>query len=586
MLEATGALQQQLDQALARHGDRGALLRELSELAEQAAFRDLAATWAPELYARDATFFENFLVRHLDAPPHDAIIEELLRRAEADGCDSLFQGLYRKIAQEDRWDADLRALASSNMPDEAVLRAVRRRLFRGIWFGLEETTALALYRRNPALFGPLIAQHVRRRWFGWGRGKHFARLRGEALARGDEELALAVFRAVADEAMWATEVKRLLATDLPPEQLVAALRRRHPTSVWQFDARVLADVVQRCGAAAIPYLEQDVLRWIRGDTRRLLDAVRNTGDEPAYWRLFLRVADPARWNAELRSLLQAPLDDAALVAALQPRIPTARDSWWQLEDDVALALYRRHPAAARPLLERLVREPAPALWAAAEASGDEELLDLLSFRSLERCNRLAWRAFPTPSQQRWSKPDRKAAAELERLSAPVLARFDRLAADSPERYVRHAAEILSYLEPFELWSFGRGRLHNPILAALADRHHEAWLASSAAMRELLESPNIFVQILGLERLATGGTDAARRTVENLRLLRALLFGRARVGTKKLVLACLEWAARQDPAAAAAVLPLLGEAVDVRGKRAVDLRAMVSLVRLRYAAVEG
>src|SRR5262245_42609680 len=128
--DATTNTQQQLEILLRDVADRGALLRALGELIQQRAFRDLAPIWAPVLYTRDAIFFESFLVRYLD---HAATIAELLRRAEADGHDSLFQGLYPKIATEKHWDAELRALAMSAQSDEAVLRAARRRTFRGIW---------------------------------------------------------------------------------------------------------------------------------------------------------------------------------------------------------------------------------------------------------------------------------------------------------------------------------------------------------------------------------------------------------------------------------------------------------------------
>src|SRR5262245_6122624 len=111
----TTEFQQQFDTLLRDTADRGALLQALAELAQRRGFGDLAPIWAPALYARDAVFFESFLVRRLD---HAATIGELLPRAEADGHDTLFQGLYAKIAGEERWNAELRALARSEQPDE------------------------------------------------------------------------------------------------------------------------------------------------------------------------------------------------------------------------------------------------------------------------------------------------------------------------------------------------------------------------------------------------------------------------------------------------------------------------------------
>ena len=152
------ALQDQLQTLLRKPIDRGGLLREIGAMAQEPEFAGLAAVWAPALFERDPQFFESFLVRHLDGTRHPLVIRELLRRAEAAGHDSLFAALYAKVARPDEWNAEIRRLAAATASDDDLLRAVQRRLFRGIWFGFDEEVALLLYRRNPRLFGPIIAQ--------------------------------------------------------------------------------------------------------------------------------------------------------------------------------------------------------------------------------------------------------------------------------------------------------------------------------------------------------------------------------------------------------------------------------------------
>jgi hypothetical protein len=312
-----------------------------------------------------------------------------------------------------------------------------------------------------------------------------------------------------------------------------------------------------------------------------LPAVARLGDEALYWRIFFKVGSSKQWNAALRDLLQRPLDDAGLALALGQRTPQA-NQWWRLDADVALALYRRQPAAMRPFLERFLDQSSADLFREAEAAGDEEFLDFLCFRMLRTLSRLAWRAFPRESALRWSKPDAGARQELETLSALVTHRFDRLFARGPEHYVRHAANILGRFNAFEIWDFDHDRRHNPALAYLVEQHHDAWLRSPASVRDLMESPNIFVQIAGLQLLSSGSRDAADRVIENLPLLRALLLGRARLQTKKLALACLERAAGHGSIYAARIMPLLEETMDFRGKRAIAERIMVSFVRVRRA----
>jgi hypothetical protein len=140
--------------------------------------------------------------------------------------------------------------------------------------------------------------------------------------------------------------------------------------------------------------------------------------------------------------------------------------------------------------------------------------------------------------------------------------------------------MLSRVNAYEVWSFKRSLALNPAFAYLSAQHRAAWLAEPDALRELLESPNIFVQILGLVMLDEGGADAAARVSENLPILRALLLGGAHLGTKRLALGALELAARQGEVYAGHILPIVEEAVHLSGKRALDRQAVVTFVRLR------
>jgi hypothetical protein len=264
-----------------------------------------------------------------------------------------------------------------------------------------------------------------------------------------------------------------------------------------------------------------------------------------------------------------------------PPPPINRWSSWRLDQDVALALYRRDRQRYTPFLERFVSPSyADALFEEAQATHDEEFLDHLSLLLLRQIATWLDAAYPTEDVRRWQKPDVRAQDKIRRLGQMLTTRFDRLAADSPAVYVRHAAAMLSRVDAYEVWSFKRNLALNPVLAYLFAQHREAWCAAGDAIRELFESPNIYVQILGLVMLGNGGPDAAQRALENLPFLQALLLGRARIGTKKLALRALEQAARQRGEYAERILPVLKESIYLTGKRALDERAMVAFVRLR------
>jgi hypothetical protein len=582
MPETTTDLRATIQGLLASSLDRGSLLRELETLARTRGFDACADLWAPALYARDPYFFETFLLRHLDDDNEDTI-RTLLPRAEADGNDLLFAGLYHKVADEASWNADLLTLARSLDPDATVASAVRRRARSRMRYSLSEETALTLYRRNPTLFRDFVRDHVHD---DGESNDNFARLRAEVRRQDDLDLYWSLFRELADADEWTRELGDLLAQNPPAAIVDGELRKRQPEVPYRFDAHILADYLTRYGWAIVPYLEAN-MEWIaRSAGASLLEAAERLDDDALYWRIFFHVGDSKRWNRALRHLLKEPLADDALLYALQRRTPPAgRPSTWRLDDEVALALYRRNPGLFRPFLERCIDDADISLFMEAERARDEDFLDFLTADLMRQVTWLIVRAYPPESQYRLNKPNAGAREGIEQLGRAVTARFDRLYAESPDTYVRHAADILSRFDESDIGSFKRTLERNPIFVYLFRQHRAAWHASPTAVREVLESPSTQVQLVGLTILSEGGPQAAQRVVENIALLRALLLGRAQRNTKKLVLACLAQAARQSPEHAETIAHVLEDTLHFSGKHAIDERIMVSYVRLRRLAAE-
>ncbi|HEX9414323.1 MAG TPA: hypothetical protein VF916_12530 [Ktedonobacterales bacterium] len=576
MANATADLRARIQALLASDLDRGALLRELEALGRDPDFSKCADLWAPALYHREPYFFSTFLLRHL-SDEDEQTIRALLPLAEADGHDELFTGLYRKIASEDEWNAELLALAQSGRPDDAVAHAVQLRDMSQTSYTLAEPVALALYERNPALFTPFVRAHVH------DDGGTYAQLRAAALQRGDDEFSWALFRELADPKEWKAELHRLLHQHVPASAIAAELRKRHPVDGLNADGQDLAELVTRYGAAVVPYIEEN-LEWLdQNDARHLLPALEQLGDESLYWSIFFKTRNAKRWNEALRDLLKRPIADDALRGALQRRTPPVQEmrwSWWALDANVAEALYHRSPEVARPFLERCLTAPPLALYHAAEREHDEDFLDFLSARLMRQVASLTASAYLSAAELRYQQPNKHARAMLEELGRTITTRFDRLVAESPASYVRHAANMLGRVDEHAFGSFKRDAAHNPVVVYLMQQRQEDWCRSPEAIRDLLESPNIFVQIIGLTHLRAGGAEAAQRVVENVASLRALLLDRSRRGTKTLTLACLDQAGRQSAEHARQIEPVLAEALHFQGKRAIDERVMVSYVRLR------
>ncbi|MGO8951532.1 MAG: hypothetical protein ACLQUY_28530 [Ktedonobacterales bacterium] len=558
--------------------DRGALLRELGALAREPGFDDCANLWAPALYERDSDFFERFLLRHLSGR-QAATIRALLPRIEADTRDDLFRRLYARITRPEAWNADLLALAASSEPDEWVLAAVERRRLTGYWFVLDGETALALYRRNPALFGDFVANSTRT-------GPQtsegtYDEVLAEAERRGDTGFFWQVFRQVAGPDEWEQAVRQLLTAPVPSDAIMEELRRRHPVFAHDLNSAVLAELLAMYGAAVLPYIEENA-NWIsRRGAPRLLATAERLGDEELYWRVFFRVGNARDWNAALIQLARQPLAASDWAAALRLRMPPAGVApLWGLAPAGALALYRRDAALARPLIEDRLADASLALFEEAEQTGDEDLLDLLTTRLVMHLSSIVYDAYPSPSEAEYKSSNPEARAQLEKWERAITGRLDRLYDISPAIYVEHATRILSRLEPSGSWSFRRNLDRNPAFTYLYRRYHHAWLVAPSAVRELLETPNPLAQGIALEILSEGGPEAADRAVENLPLLHAMLLGDGGRGAKKRVLFVLEQAARQGPSHAEAILPALHEAMYFRATDAVADRAMVSYVRLR------
>jgi hypothetical protein len=140
--------------------------------------------------------------------------------------------------------------------------------------------------------------------------------------------------------------------------------------------------------------------------------------------------------------------------------------------------------------------------------------------------------------------------------------------------------MLGRIDESAFISFRREAQHSPVVSYLMQRHHDAWRREPEAVRDLLESPVLYVQIIGLTHLRGGGAEAAERVAENLPVLRALLLDRSRRGTKRLALACLEAAGRESASHGARILPILEEALHFQSRQAIDERVMVAFVRLR------
>ena len=511
---------------------------------------DTVDVWVPGLYERNPRFFEHFLLRWVQevafrrrrrSGGDDIPLPNLLARFEADGNITLFRELYPFIVSGERaWNEDLHTLARSSMSNAQLQTLLERRDVSMRW--LNDTVATLLYQRDPPRFRDFVLKHLNIR-YQW---QSTYPLLLQAIQQQDDTFYWNIFRQTASEDEWTEAINTLLQQPVPAERIDAELQQRHLDTFWELPAEPLIALLQHYGSAVVPYIERHL--WLVEPQKKykLMQTLKQVCAVEDYWRIFH--LGGGQWHDlldELRDLLARPLSDDALLLALEHRMPPdipsyadAFNEWYQDKTaEVWLALYQRNPSRFTPLLRRMIGsgEPPLALFHAAEEQGDEDMLNFLTGRKLPHIRRMRWRGsssfFWTPGKSRGGGHEYRETVDM------LMARFERLVAQSREGYVRHAASMLGSVERGLLeWLFG-GKEHeeNPPLDYLRQQQHETWRNTPDALRDLLEAPHIPIQMIGVGMLCAGGSVAAQRVVENLPISRALLLGQAKIEHKKQVL---------------------------------------------------
>jgi len=554
---------------------RGDLLRELAAIASRQPneFAEMARIWAPKLYSMSPDFFGAFLVRYLDAR-QEYVIRELLPRIEAEGRVQLFRDLYARAVREDAWHNELQMLMKKTASDDELERLLTWRDVAA--YNLDDETATVLYSRNPDRFREFVTKHVqmRRRWWRYDQ-ETFPGLQAAAEKRGDQAVVEHLERGEDASAQWKRAVERLVKHPLPAEQALQRLETLQTPNSWEVrKSTALIDLVETYGMPVMPYVMKHLT--LTENYKKLLDAIQRLGDDYLYWRAVFQIGASNDWIKVVKELAERDLPAETFFAELLPLSPGSQavNRRWSLSAEVATTIYRRYGAQARPFLEQFCQNVNRDLFNAVVQAGDEEYLDYLTYRLIHT-------VYAVRSNQHMSKDIR---TEVDKLVAAATDRLDRLVAESPEKYVRHAANVLSRFRAFAITRWQDIRQNNPVYDYLATKHHEAWLRSPGSITDLLETPEIHVELIGLDILSKGGPDAAARVVENLPLLRAMLLGNMRKSTKLTILKCLEQTALQHPENAPVIMQAIEPVMDYRAQEAIPDDVMLAFVRIQRSLV--
>jgi hypothetical protein len=610
LLRESRELEQALRGLFTMQLDDGQLREGMEELARRWAFSGLIALWGPGLYNRNRTVFRPFILAHFPQFTFDALgrpqsvfkgpsaelFEKWLEDVERSGDVELFRRLYRlqfqglsREAGRKRWLSDLEArygAASTRAQRQGVLDQF------DLPFELDEPEAMALYTSDPVVSRGFILAHLPGiRWIDFGRRPPWQRLPALARERGDEALALDIYRRQVPDAVWKRDVLALCDSLQEPGALVEALEQRHPAHWIQDAATPFLELARRRGRDVVPYLLrhlQDVRQpWgpFNRGFAQLVELAREREWLDLWSALMRTSAAPKTYNAEVLALLQRsklPGDEVRRRLLLltgvgrEVNFPGLGLALVQpLEDDAAVLLYERFPDLVRgPFLRHVSSGWSgiyPKLTARALELDDAPLVDFLASRVA--LQDLSYRHLqPTV----WNEV-------IGRLSAF----YESLLERSPEAFAARAGSVLGKMPAFAIGNYGALVRTNRLARLFFERAHAHYASDARVIRDLLESPQIHVQALAFRVLARDDDRARALAAHNVDLLQATLLRPLHRKTRLMALGALRNAAR-DEAAARQLAGRIRDALDLPDRQYPKeaLLGLLAGILHRWPALRG
>jgi hypothetical protein len=583
-------VQADIERLLTEERDDRVLREKLEALTREPGFHGVPSyVWAPRLYRRNRVSFRPFILSHVTSHTSfrgwgyvpwkgDAArtLDPWLAEVDGHGDIALFRTLYAwklgigdwRRGIEAIWRKDLlarfRAAATAHQRHEVLQRF-------DLGVSLDEPTAVELYATDAAVTPPFIVRHLPvSDWTGGTKRKIWPRLHAAAERAGNLDFALDLYRRQVPVADWRQDVKRLCREVSSAGDLVDRLEKHHPHGWWvKGTGDGLRDALEARGRDVFPYVLRhlrDVWRtFSRESYHEILHLALHKGWHDLHAEVVRTVGTPKEWNEAVTDILAAPITDEETLTRLMGLAGVSRElnlgglglaQAHALSGANAVVLYGRFPAHVR----RTFKTHVGARWGESYAdlvdrarqAGDTDLLDYLASRALMQVD------------------DKAQLKVCDTLSADYEALQDR-----PAEFARRAAAVLSQVPAFSVWQYGVLVRKNRLARLLYERSAETYLADAAAIRDLLEAPEIHVQMLAFRALGRDDPRAAEIARTNVDLLQATLLRPLHRKTRRLAFAALMNAA-SDLTSARRVLEKARQAVDLPDEH-YDKEALVGLM---------
>ncbi|MDQ7823793.1 MAG: gliding motility protein [Candidatus Eremiobacteraeota bacterium] len=518
------------------------LRKELEIISKHRSFPGLTWLWGPPLYRRNRVLFRPLILAHFSSSlvkpdfrgefiewkgTRGRSLQEWLEEADSLDDVELFRRLFQwKITRAKGWGIDsgeaARAVVSRFKSAETPAKRVMVLSKFDLWFALDEASAMDLYRTDRDASKAFILRHLPRSWWDESRRAIWQSLRGLAGQHHDEELSFALYRRQVRCAEWQKDAISLCGTVQDPARLNEELEKRHPEGYGIDPGDLFAELLKRRGRDVLPYVKMNLHRlwyrriWQKSGYEKLVDLAREKGWLDLWGELVRVASNPAEYNREIKALLDSTsLGDSEIKKRLLAISGISREvnfpgfgiaSVKQLDDANAVRLYERFPGhLSGPFKMHIMAawgNVYPKLLELLFKAADEPLIDFLASRALTRSGYIMKDSM---------------AQVVERLAAY----YENLRPDS-RAFGRRVCEVLGQVPAYAIYRYDALIRENRLARLLFERSFSSYLDDGIAFRNLIEAPEIHVQLLAYRVLGLDDPRAGEIASENIHILMGTL----------------------------------------------------------------
>ena len=556
------------------------LREELEKICREPAFSGLTWLWGPRLYARNKVLFRPFILSHFSSTRFDPprtwraipwkgrvadILEAWLGEVEERRDVALFRLLYQwRVTPPRSWSPDPKRIYADLLDRfSAAGSAGERRLVLekfGIWFQLDEETAVRLYEIDPESAGSFILNHLPHRGiFSQKRGL-WSGLYGLAEENDDEKLRFTLYRRQMPLKQWESDAIGLCDHVPEPAELIRNLELRHPETWGRDLGDVYYQMLEKRGRDVMPYLAKHLFQTRSGfffttGLDRMLELSRKR-EWFDFWAALLRISTrPAEFNREINMLLEdRVLAEGEIKRRLIMLAGVSRE--WNfpgfglaaikpLDEKTALKFHDRFPELLRGPFKAAIGPT----WAASYPKlvekliqvGDEDLIDYMASRQITRYGP-------------WLQKNQKAGIER-------LADYYEDLKNRERNFPRRACRVLGQIPAYGIYQYNPLIRENRLARLLMARSASFYLSDQGGLQDILEGAEIHVQALAYRVLGLDDDRARKAAADNSLILMGTLFRPLHRTTRLLAFRALINAAHT---------PELAEKIHAKAREALDL----------------